>query len=605
MINKNISIGTVQFAVNTEQNSHLLAEYPIGSISRMFSELISENLNFLGIQSDTASLIISKPEENTTKQLIYTSMLPIETARKIFETEYYDYLLFGELKFENLLKVEITLINRLNDKSFRRELSIKDYDFFNLSINIIDEVLKLIDLDISLDKLKDLLIYSTNNLKSWGWYSLSYEKDLDNDDKILSLEKSLEEFKNFELSKIKLMTTNLDESKNFDLSKALEDTNFNLTNYLANQYELKKEYSISYSLYKESYKKNKDQNNILSKIIKLSYELKKIEEFNLYIKQYVDNTNENTFNYEEIPFYLFLAGEERLALEKLLRGLELKPKSSKINSLLAYIYMTKNELDKADKYYEKAFDLYKNLNILEDWTSVLIKKNDFEKVITLINNYIDDLPSNSGILCNLAISYLAMNNEDKALKNLEKAVKIDKDNPKANSLLGNIYLDKKSFSRAQKYFFLALQIEPNNPIWNINMGNLFFAQDDFEESLKYYNKAKEINNNLNIPNLFICNGVKLEKEGNKQEAINSYIKASKYLKGIFLPIQKMTQIFINENQIDEAVDILEKDYDKFKNNTEFLNMLYELYKSKEKGFFKGKWKKKSEEIELKLNSLKN
>jgi tetratricopeptide (TPR) repeat protein len=604
MINKKISIGTVQFAINTEESSHLLAEHPIGSISRMFSELLSENLSFLEVHSDTASLIISKPEENTTKQLIYTSMLPIETARKIFDSEYYDYLIFGELKFENILKVEITLINRLNDKSIRRELSIKNNNLFILSVNIINEVFKLIDLDISIDKLKDILKYSVDDLKSWGWYSLSYEKDLDNSDKILSLEKSIEYSPKFDLAKVKLFILKFEEDNKFNLEESLKEVDFELINYFANQYESKKEFFIAFNLYKTSYNKSQSQSNILSKLIKLSYENKYLEDFNNYISIYINTINKNDFNYEEIPFYIYLSGQENLAIDKLLDGIKLNNNSSKMYSTLAYIYMNKNDLENASKYYQKSFDLYKNVNILEDLTSILIKKKEFEQVIETINNSIDDLPSNSGVLCNLAISYLALDNEEQAIKVLEKAIKFDKNNSNVNSLLGNIYLDKKSFSRSQKYFFLALQNEPNNPIWNINMGNLFFEQNDFEEANKYYDKARETNKNLNIPKKLICDAFSLEKDNKYQEAINIYIKASKFLPEMFLPIQRIVEIFIKEEQINEAMDILEKNSEKFKDEIILWDMLYKVYKTKEKGLFKNKWKQRADNALSKLNNLK-
>src|SRR5436190_22816417 len=96
---RNISIGTVQFAINAAENDHLLTEHPLGSISRLIAELLAQRFNYLGIDANVAKLIVSKPEENTTKQLIYTSMLPLETAKKILETRYFDYCLYGEINF--------------------------------------------------------------------------------------------------------------------------------------------------------------------------------------------------------------------------------------------------------------------------------------------------------------------------------------------------------------------------------------------------------------------------------------------------------------------------------------------------------------------------
>lgn len=605
MINRKISIGTVQFAINTEQNSHMLAEHPLGSISRMFSELLSQNLSFIGFQSDNASLIISKPELNTTKQLIYTSMLPIETARKIFDERFYDYLIFGELKFETTLKAEITLINRFNDKSLRRELSLKSYDFFELSVNIIEESLKLMDLTIDLSDLKKLISYSTDNIKSWGWYSLSYEKELDNQDKILSLEKSLPHSPNFDIAKLKKAIIEFEETNNPEnLNNICKTLDNDLINYFAFQYELIKENFIAFNLYKISYYKNLNQPGILYKLIKLSYNNNDNKNLKLYINKYISDINGQDFDYDNIPLYMYFAGEENLAIEKLNKGIELNPDNAKIYTTLAYIYMSKENFTKASELYEKSFSLIKDVNVLEDWTSVLIKQKDYKKVIDLINKYNDDLVLNSGILCNLGLSYIALDQKNDALKALEKGIKIDKNNSKLNSLLGNIYLEQKAFSRAQKYFYLALQSEPNNYLWNINMGDLYFEQENFEEADKYYIKALDINNSINIPKKLICEGHSFEKIKMFQEAINKYIKASKFLPENFLPIMRISEIFILNNDYDMAIDILEKNIDKFPLNINLWNTLLKLYKIKQNSFFGGKWKKKVELTQNKINELK-
>src|SRR5437868_760917 len=101
-----ISIGTIQFAVNAAEDSHLLSEHPLGSISRLISELLSQRLTFLGLESNPAKLIVSKPEEKTHKQLVYTSMLPMETVKKVLESRFFDYCLYGEINFENGFKIE-------------------------------------------------------------------------------------------------------------------------------------------------------------------------------------------------------------------------------------------------------------------------------------------------------------------------------------------------------------------------------------------------------------------------------------------------------------------------------------------------------------------
>lgn len=606
MIDRNISIGTVQFAINTEQNSHIMADHPVGSISRMFTEIISQNLSYLGFQSDTASLIISKPELNINKQLIYTSILPIETARKIFDNRFYDYLIFGELKFENVLKVEITIINRFNDKSIRRELSIKNYNLFALSIDVIEESLKLIQLDLDLSNLKEINKYSTNSLKAWGWYALSYESDLDNSDKILSLEKAINQDNYFVMAKLKQSIIEFEENNDFDLLKQnCSEINSDLINYFAFNYEILKEKNLSFSLYKISHSHNLEQNEVLPKLIKLAYDNNDLENFNTYINKYIESVGESDFDYENIPLYIYLSGKYDLAIEKLTQGIKLYPFKSKIYTTLAYVYMSEHNFKESANFYEKSFELNKDINVLEDWTSVLVKQKEYKKVINLLKIHNEDLIPNSGTLCNLAISYIAINDKDTALKILEKAVRNDKNNPKLNSLLGNIYLDQKSFSRSQKYFYLALQDEPNNYLWNVNMGDLYFEQENFIEADKYYDKALHINNALSLPKKLITEAYILESKKMFQEAINKYIKASKLLPKTFIPVKLMTKIFVENKDYDTALNILESKIDIFLNDIDLWILLLEIYQNKENSFFGKKWKTKSQLAQNMINQLKS
>ena len=608
MINKtDISIGVVQFAVNVENNSHFLAEYPVGSISRMFAELISENLLFLNIDSSIASLIISKPEENTHKQLTYTSMLPIETVRKIFEGQFYNYLIFGEIKFENTLKVELSLINSLDEKSFRREISLKKYDFFQMSIKVINEIFNLIGLDYNTKQLNELTTYSSDNLKSWGWYSLSYENDLDNNDKLIALQKSHDNSPEFLISYIKSIIVSIQDKKYHfeELKQKLENFNTNIINYFALIEQAKKEYLIAFDLFKISYQKDANQNNILGNLVTLSEKNSDNTSLKYYLEKYIENIDNSEFDYEEITLSIYNIGQKELSIEKALKGLESNPQSAKINSILAYIYMSENDFEKAEIYYEKSFELSRSVNILEDWSSVLLKNNQNGKLIENVNRYSDDLPFNSGLHCNLAIAYININQKEKAIEVLEKAVKSDINNVRLNSLLGNIYLDKKSYARSQKYFSLAIQNDPQNYNWYVNMGNLFFEQEDFNEAEKYYLQAKKIKSDLKIPQYWVNQGYQLKKEKKYQESLNKFLQASKQLPQSFIPVYEIAQLFLENNNIDESMDILEKNAENFNNEARLWQLLNKVYLEKGNSFFGKKWKIKAEEAHNKYKQLIN
>ena len=265
--------------------------------------------------------------------------------------------------------------------------------------------------------------------------------------------------------------------------------------------------------------------------------------------------------------------------------------------------MNEKDFEKSEKYYEKSFELSKSASILEDWSSVLLKNNQNEKLIDIINKYSQDLPFNSGLSCNLAIANLNLNQKEKAIDILERAVKSDINNVRLNSLLGNIYLEKKSFSRSQKYFSLAIQSDPGNYNWYINMANLFFEQEDFNESKKYYIQAKKIKSDLNIPQYLVIQGYQLKEEKQYQEALNKFVQATKILTDSFIPTYEIAQLFFENNSFDETIEILEKNSDKFKNESRLWDLLSKAYLEKGNNFFGKKWKVKAEDAQNKYNQL--
>ncbi|MFN8674288.1 MAG: hypothetical protein U0457_19670 [Candidatus Sericytochromatia bacterium] len=594
------SIGTIQFAINTEENTHIISEHPVGSMSRMMAEMLSEKLSFLGINSSMAKLIVTKPEENTHKQIVYTNMLPIETAKKILLEQYFDYCLYGRINFSDILDVEVSLLDSRDEKNlWRRLIKAKNNDFSELSNRIIEEISKIIDLKIESKILTDLEKYSSDSLKAWGWYSLFYEEELSFEDKEMALEKAIKEDQDFLEAKIRLIYLQLTEEKNNP--KVIENLNNimylldkNILNFYANIAFKNELYYVASVFYEYSLKKDPEQSSLYVNIMKVSYELKSYDKLKFFIKKYIEITEPKNIDFENVGFFLTALGNEEEALKILEKAEEIGRASGKILSMIAFIYMNRKEFKQASEYYEKSFSFIFSETILEDWSACLLQYENYNKTIDVIEKYKDDLPFNSGLECNLAIAYLNINNKDKALKILEHCVKKDKTNFKASALLGNLYFEQKSYTRAQKYILLAEQNEPYNFYWKKLLGDLYFETGDFLESEKYYKKTLDLNKELKIPKYTFIEAKKLKKENNLRDAIKKFYSAYVSDSSLSVAIEEIYNIFIDSEEVDNGIEFFENISEKKKDDALIYLSLHKLCEIKAKGFFAKKWKNKAE-----------
>jgi tetratricopeptide (TPR) repeat protein len=627
---ESISIGTVQFAINAENDAHLVSEHPLGSISRLIAELLSQRLTFLGLSSDPAKLIVSKPEENTHKQLIYTSMLPLETVRKILENRYFDYCLYGEINFENGLKIEISLLDSQENKNlWRREINSKTYDLSVIIRRIIEETGKILMLDYDLDKIKGLEKFSSTNLRAWGWYALAFEDELELFDKETALLKALETDPDFLEAKLKLISLQLGSETSVEAAmKSLSEIKDNLSTEILNYFGLQmfihgkySEAGVFYQLFLEksasalrlrsvsdtvperSRRDLEELSDILLKLIKINFELQESTKFNLYINEYLEITPENNIDFEQLPYFLFMSGNQELSLNLAKKGVVMHPGSAKIYSVLGFIYAGLNNFSDAAKAYEKSFLLAFNPSILEDWSAALLKLNENDRIINIIEKYQDDLPYNSGIECNLAIAYLNKGETERAIKILEKSVKKDKDNARSNALLGNLYFKNKSYARAQKYLLIASKLEPVNFYWYKALGDLFYDSGDSTEAVKYYNKATELEPQLKISRYLCYEADLLKQDGNYDEAIAKYKLAVRAEPGLVVPYNNSGMLCYEIGDYDSAAAYFEKAIKLEPENPELWLNLSKVYEIKSKGFFKKKWKVKYQEAANRYKDL--
>lgn len=608
---KNLTIGIIQFAVDASENSHLFSEHPLGSISRMMAEILSERLNYIGIYSSVAKLIVTKPEENTYKQLIYTDILPMETARKVFETENFDFLLYGKISFEKQLKIEFAILDAHNyENIWRREFNSTNYNFAEISERIISETLKILNLDNETSILKELAKYSGENLKAWGWYAVSFEEDLNYSDKEAALYKAIEYDINFTEASLRLAYYQLSNKEKVEkiisnLENTYKELNYKLLNYYGNLAFINNNYFVSSIFYEYSLKINLNQSTPFKKLLKSYFELENKEKLAFWLDEYQKNISEENLDFENLPYYLLLCNRNEEALKIAEKAIFIYKDNPKLLANTAFMYTKFERFTEAEELYEKSFTLSYNDKVLEDWSAAILKSKNYNKAIEIINKYKEDLPYNSGVECNLALAYMSLDKEDKALKILEKTVKVDKENAMVQALLGNIYMKQKSYPRAQKYLSLAHKLQPENPNWLKSLGDLFYYMGDKQEALKYYENVIKTSNSIKMPQYLYLKAENLKNESKLKEALETYYKAFKLDEQFLDPLEKIALIFFEDESYDKAIEFFQKYLEKDDKNPDIWFNLHKVYTIKSKGFFKKNWKIKAEEALKKYESLKS
>ena len=211
---------------------------------------------------------------------------------------------------------------------------------------------------------------------------------------------------------------------------------------------------------KNFFQENKETSNVLVGLAKIYKETnlnKALEFLNKAIKKnpiYLEAWLEVADLYERLK-------KNDKALEALKKAYEINPNSSNVLYRLGKIYLISNELDKAKNYFYMAlktdpkneelvqniWNLYLDLGLVDrvvkDFKHVLFEKltvktlNNFAvslrkngKIKEAIEAYRQALkkePQNEHIHYNIAIAYIDLKREDRAIQHLEKALKI---NPK-------------------------------------------------------------------------------------------------------------------------------------------------------------------------------
>jgi len=146
-------------------------------------------------------------------------------------------------------------------------------------------------------------------------------------------------------------------------------------------------------------------------------------------------------------------------------------------------------LDDAIAHKPSTPDFYYARGILNTTKEKYAKAlQDFEKAGQLNSNY-----NPFGISLNIGIAYLNLEENDKAIESLNKAVELDPKSPTAYHTRGLAHYAQEEFKEAVEDFLKSFDLSPNQTTM-FNLGMAYYKLNDKENACLYFHKSCQAGN---------------------------------------------------------------------------------------------------------------
>ncbi|MGC4103248.1 tetratricopeptide repeat protein [Ferruginibacter sp.] len=131
----------------------------------------------------------------------------------------------------------------------------------------------------------------------------------------------------------------------------------------------------------------------------------------------------------------------------------------------------------------------------------LIKVNQFEKSIALLDKLISTYGEKEKYLTNRGFAYMQLNDVEKAKLNYERAIALNPGCTKCMGNLGIIESGNNNYEKATGYFNQYIKLEPAKPLGYIKRGEIESQLGQYEAALTDLNKALELD--VNSPYIYL------------------------------------------------------------------------------------------------------
>ncbi len=156
-------------------------------------------------------------------------------------------------------------------------------------------------------------------------------------------------------------------------------------------------------------------------------------------------------------------------------------------------------------------------------TRTILRNRDWRDEYTFWTKILEEQPQNYDAHNNLGNYFYKQGKLDKAVSELEEAVRLKKNYPEGHNSLGTMYIDKGFIDKAISEYTEAIKYKPIFPEAYYNLGNACIKKGLVDDSMAFYRKA--ISMGMYNPQVFNNLGSAYMKKGMINEAEKQYKKA--------------------------------------------------------------------------------
>lgn len=181
--------------------------------------------------------------------------------------------------------------------------------------------------------------------------------------------------------------------------------------------------------------------------------------------------------------------------------------------LLGDIYFDSGNYTMAVKNYKKAMKIDDSAYIRSTIAEALVKLEEYNEAINLLNESIKKYPESSWLSWELADVYLEKKDYSTAIDYYQNALKEYTESYMIHFQIAYCYDSFGASNNAEKWYLKAINIDPKREAPYFNLGLLYVKNKDYSNALKYFEKALQLGSDKDKTNIWIntCKEVLEEK----------------------------------------------------------------------------------------------
>lgn len=353
--------------------------------------------------------------------------------------------------------------------------------------------------------------------------------------------------------------------------------------YKADAYEKLKDYKNAVKVYEKILSLEGNNKTALSAIDDIVTNNFQGDDLYSYLKTQADKKPDDFKSQYEYAYQMHKAGHLKDAENYYSRALEINPKSVDCYINLSQIYLSKEDTKNARVYVERGLEISPDEKTLLSFKDSIVKSDSvdlYNKATELFKDkkYKEALETYQKIPFEtpelneaIASCYIELEDYNSAISKYKRVLEKDSDNTGIMYQIANSYLELGNDKEARVYLNKILEIEPENgavknALYSIEQTNIsnflndaisFYEKKDFSHAMTTLDKVIALDHENAYA--FYYKGVIYDEQNKNKEAIEQFKKVISFNPDFNLAYYSLAGVFDKQEKYEEAVS----NYDKF------------------------------------------